>query len=263
MSGNGWTELHRAAQKGDVVTIHTLIRNGASLNARDLFEYTPLHHAVEYGQRGSLETLLDYSANVNCLDTGGRTPLHMAAFSGKADLVECLIKSGADIHARDSFNWKTPLQLAKDSAHHGSAKILENAELGRPLNHGRSKGCLGLKLFSFHCTTQASITTTTNQHTPPAAPNYQEPVHITTTMVDNSDDLESLPESTYQGADDICSICLGRLPAAGAEVPERHQAHYTECGHAFHYGCLQSWCERSSACPLCKADLQQRFEFSL
>jgi len=46
---------------------------------------------------------------------------------------------------------------------------------------------------------------------------------------------------------ETCSVCL---QAMGEACPVSKLA----CGHGFHVGCIQKWLQKSSSCPLCKAD---------
>mmetsp|Transcript_51127 Transcript_51127/g.94630 ORF Transcript_51127/g.94630 Transcript_51127/m.94630 type:complete len:269 (+) Transcript_51127:50-856(+) len=254
MSSNGWSDLHRATQSNDAELMKRLIGSKASMNAKDIFEYTPLHHAVEYGHRTAMQVLLDYSANVNSTDMAGRTPLHTAAFSGRVPLVECLLSNGADVNLRDSYNFQTPLELARASAHDAAATMIENAELGLPLGYRPGpKGCLGFFI----------------RRKPPAAAggrgraqssSLPQEVRANPQLASDSaygrDELDSLPDES-SGGEGTCSICLGKLPGPDASVPEKRRLYKTLCGHSFHEGCLQSWCDRApqAQCPLCKACL--------
>mmetsp|Transcript_70962 Transcript_70962/g.169965 ORF Transcript_70962/g.169965 Transcript_70962/m.169965 type:complete len:389 (+) Transcript_70962:102-1268(+) len=252
-NSNGWSELHRAAQKGDVVAIQRLVRSGARLDAMDIFQCTPLHHAVEYGQKASILMLLGYSANVNCQDMAGFTPLHRAAFSGQATLVECLIEGKADLTMRDSYNFQTPLQLAKASAHHAVVNLLEDAAMGRPLGSSSTPdGCLiGCSFLPWK--RRASLDGSL------AIQELAEPRPFKEKEVHSNDDVDCLPEAACQGADGaVCAICLDKLPIPWADVPPHLQFYQTVCGHTFHCGCLQSWFDRSPICPLCKSDMQDR-----
>jgi ankyrin repeat protein len=88
--------LHRAAQKGDLAQVQSLVAGGADIEARGKDGFTPLHTATNYGQAGVIEFL-----------TGG-TPLHIAAWQGRVDIVRLLIAAGADVNAgRD--RGRTPL----------------------------------------------------------------------------------------------------------------------------------------------------------
>lgn len=53
------------------------------------------------------------------------------------------------------------------------------------------------------------------------------------------------------GSDVQCSICLETL-LSGAPVTRM------PCSHLFHGQCVAPWFKRSSTCPLCRHDLQQR-----
>jgi hypothetical protein len=48
---------------------------------------------------------------------------------------------------------------------------------------------------------------------------------------------------------DVCNICFESI-APGAE-------NKTECGHAFHCGCLLKWLKKNNSCPCCRKELYE------
>jgi len=48
---------------------------------------------------------------------------------------------------------------------------------------------------------------------------------------------------------DVCNICFGSI-APGEE-------NKTECGHAFHCGCLLKWLKKNNSCPCCRKELYE------
>jgi len=50
--------LHRAAAKGDIGQIKSLIASGIYINARNMVDNTPLHLAAQNGRRDIVELLL-------------------------------------------------------------------------------------------------------------------------------------------------------------------------------------------------------------
>ena len=63
-------------------------------------------------------------------------------------------------------------------------------------------------------------------------------------------------------SEDVCAFCLDTLPKDGAEDEEGRvrgtlvslPGHNASCSHAFHFVCAVKWAQRSSRCPVCRAD---------
>jgi ankyrin repeat protein len=75
------TILHFAAKrffKNPSEDIDLLVRAGAIVDAKDMYEQTPLHFAAMYGHPEGIKKLLELGADINAKDTLGRTPLHFA-----------------------------------------------------------------------------------------------------------------------------------------------------------------------------------------
>ena len=89
------TDLHRAAEAGDLAPVQTLIARGANVNARDDGRRTPLHLAARNGHREVVEVLVRCGAQVNSEDKQGQTPATIAMVSNRRSVVEYLIGAGA------------------------------------------------------------------------------------------------------------------------------------------------------------------------
>ena len=100
-----------SASRRQVETVALLIKEGASLEVKDVADATPLGLAVFQGKLETVEVLLDAGAEVNTSTDSGFTPLHLAAAIGRADVAETLIEYGADVNCRDAHN-TTPLGVA-------------------------------------------------------------------------------------------------------------------------------------------------------
>ncbi len=112
-SGDGMTDLHKAAKAGDVAGVERLIGEGASLEAvTRIGAHTPLHVASAWGRAEVVGRLLAAGANVHAVTTTGATPLHFAAASGSAEAVAALVSAGADVDAREPVWGQTPLMFA-------------------------------------------------------------------------------------------------------------------------------------------------------
>jgi len=131
------TDLHRAAGKGDLAQVQTLIARGGHVDARDHRGRTPLHWAAYKGHKEVAEVLVRCGANIDSFDDQGRTPavlamqersasvakylvqagatvnLHLAVYLGDTTRVASLIQGGANVNvAEDSINGWTPLHYA-------------------------------------------------------------------------------------------------------------------------------------------------------
>lgn len=63
--------------------------------------YTELHYAAQSGDIDAVTELLAKGENPNHFDEAGCTPLHYAAKEGHAELVKALLAAGAMVNARD------------------------------------------------------------------------------------------------------------------------------------------------------------------
>ena len=75
----GESELHSAAERGDVNATRALLANGANVNAMDNNQYTPLLRAAREGHLDVVHLLIANGANVNAMDNNQYTPLLRAA----------------------------------------------------------------------------------------------------------------------------------------------------------------------------------------
>lgn len=103
--------LAKAATKGDLAKVRSLIEEGANVNVTDALGRTPLHMTAFYGRPKTAALLIASGANVNAKDRVGMTPLHAAVLAGGAQEVELLLDKKADINAQSEIGL-TPLHLA-------------------------------------------------------------------------------------------------------------------------------------------------------
>lgn len=100
------TELHFAAQKGDLATAQNLIARGADVNIRDENGNTPLKYASAEPHPEMLRLLLNHGAQPNLADHRGFTPLHCVAGHGfydeALDMADILISAGANLNPRST-----------------------------------------------------------------------------------------------------------------------------------------------------------------
>ena len=109
---SGLSVLHAVRFDQKLIT-EVLIKNGADLNARNIYEETLLHLAVYNSHIGFVKLLIANYAELNAKDLRGLTPLHRAAVLGLKEIAALLITEGADVNATDR-NGETPLDWADE-----------------------------------------------------------------------------------------------------------------------------------------------------
>lgn len=96
LGDGGTTPLMMAAHNGDAEEVKGYIKNGANLDAQDLYGWTALRYAVRADKVKAAKALIEGGADMNIASKSGRTPLMSAASNGIADMVKLLLDSGAD-----------------------------------------------------------------------------------------------------------------------------------------------------------------------
>lgn len=86
--------LVRAASRGDLAMVRSLLDRGAVAAARNHYLLTALHWAVTLGHAQVVELLLERGAPLDTQDAEGHTPLHMAAREGDEEMVTLLLERG-------------------------------------------------------------------------------------------------------------------------------------------------------------------------
>ena len=140
----GWTPLHRAADRGRKEIAELLIASDAEVNAKANNEDTPLDFAggataellLKHGGKSDsilvaarvddlagVQALLDSGADVNAKDENDMTALHWTAEKGHEVVVYLLISEGADVNAKDE-NDMTALHWTAHKGHWEIAELL-------------------------------------------------------------------------------------------------------------------------------------------
>eukprot|EP01134_Creolimax_fragrantissima_P006909 CFRG6909T1 len=103
----GWSDLHRAARKGDTDSVQKLLHEGRfKVHVRDAFGQTPLHHALLQRRFKTINFLVAHgTASLHVPDNDGRTPSLIAFSVGAAltlcsDLESCLANTLVDNKGR-------------------------------------------------------------------------------------------------------------------------------------------------------------------
>ena len=105
--------LHEAVYYNDIESVKSRLQNGANINqlGPSWYEGTALHLAVRDGHLDIAQLLIDFGATVDIRDLSDYTPLHSATWNGNLDMVKLLLNAGADITARN-YSGLTPLACA-------------------------------------------------------------------------------------------------------------------------------------------------------
>jgi ankyrin repeat protein len=105
------TPLSRAARAGHASLVDLYAAKGGELDERNLKGSTPLFLAVENNRTAIVELLLKLGAKPDIPGRSSLTPLAAAAFNGNAKIADLLVSKGADVNAADSTG-KTPILYA-------------------------------------------------------------------------------------------------------------------------------------------------------
>jgi uncharacterized protein len=131
---SGPVELCKAAGKGDLAKVRTLIERGVDVNSRPVLgkdngveiSGTPLLAATAEDKIEVVKYLLDKGANVNIPNGNGDTALIFAAQRGNLPLAGLLINAGAEINVEERHGI-TPLMWAALGGHlEVMRKLFEN-----------------------------------------------------------------------------------------------------------------------------------------
>jgi len=92
------SDLHFAAQDGDITRVRQLLTDGRSPNVFDEISKTPLHYAAENGHLEIMRVLLEAGAAVNANEEEriGNTPLRDVADKCSLAVATLLVDAGAD-----------------------------------------------------------------------------------------------------------------------------------------------------------------------
>ena len=100
--GAGYPPLMLALRANEPWYAETLLKAGASPDARDPKSERPLDNAIVIGSAGAVRLLLDHGARLDTTDSLGATPLQTALDAHRFAIAELLIARGADPWAADA-----------------------------------------------------------------------------------------------------------------------------------------------------------------
>lgn len=146
------TELHFAAQAGELAEVRRLLSLGADVNAVDSNGITPLKYASAEPQPEVLRLLIASGASATIADHRGFTPMHCVAghgfFDEAIEMAEILLRAGADVNARSRQLGFVPLHEAQTTRMvewllaHGADPTIRNDAGKSPEEYLRADGCV-------------------------------------------------------------------------------------------------------------------------
>ena len=110
------SDLRKAAEKGEVVKIQSLLAQGANVNATDGDGRNALFKAAEKDHAFAMSLLVDAGIDVNAVDKDGRTPLYWAAEKGRVGAIRVLVEAGTNVNAAGKDGRTRPIQGPREKA---------------------------------------------------------------------------------------------------------------------------------------------------
>ena len=117
--------FHRAAWKGDVSLVESLLQEGVPVDCVNRVDQTPLFSAAQLNRTDVIRLLLQKGANVNKQDRFGDTPLHYAAMKNKTEAIAMLIDQGASINITNNYGGDKPIDEARRFGSEAAVRMLE------------------------------------------------------------------------------------------------------------------------------------------
>jgi len=133
--------LRAAAAQDDVATIHRLLAEGTTVDARDRDGRTALLVATRANRIAAARALIEAGADVNAVDAIHDTPFLYAGASGHREILEMTLAHGADLRSTNRFGG-TALIPAAERAHVDTVRILVDA--GVAVDHVNNLGWTAL-----------------------------------------------------------------------------------------------------------------------
>ena len=116
--------FHRAAIKGDVSLVESMLQEGVPVDCVDRDGRTALSLAAYFNRTDVIRLLLQKGADVNKRDRFGRTPVHYAAWDNSTEAIAMLIEHGASINITNDEGDK-PIDVARRYGKEAAVRMLE------------------------------------------------------------------------------------------------------------------------------------------
>ncbi|MFC1781263.1 ankyrin repeat domain-containing protein [Planctomycetota bacterium] len=117
------SELHKAALRGDILRLQSLLNEGADINIPDEFGITPIEYALAAGQNDMVNFFIENGVDLNRNSSWmGRSILHLAARAGLIDIVQILIDREVPLDTLSAYG--TPLHEAAMGGHKDIVELL-------------------------------------------------------------------------------------------------------------------------------------------
>ncbi len=133
-------DLNYYAEKNDVQSIKTLLKNGADINEmKD--NMSALHEAAVYNSKEAALFLIKNGINVNLVDHRDRSALHYAASHNSYEVAKAILENKGDVNQADDYG-NQPLHTAvvNYNGHEERLPIVELfLQFGSDKNHKGTK----------------------------------------------------------------------------------------------------------------------------
>lgn len=184
--------FHKAAERGDVAAVTTMLDHGTDINVKDPYGWSALQYATASmaPQEAMVRLLLSRGADINC-STGGSTPLYLAAIREHVGIARLLIGHGADVDAA-----MAQLESVMNDRHERGLAALDRARRERvppSADAGRAPPEVLKAAMEAQARKQA-----------PADPNAET---LMLTLVFDA----AVPESTRENVRRAAAVCFGLL----------------------------------------------------
>ena len=120
---HGFQPIHFAARSGNIDVFLLLLSKGARIDVSDFNGLEPIHVAAAYEKNEVIDCCLQKGVYIHSTSDRGYQPIHSAALSGKTKSIEFLLEKGAYYDATDRAQ-DTPLHLAAAEGHYDALKLL-------------------------------------------------------------------------------------------------------------------------------------------
>ena len=123
-SADGTPPLHWVVRMQDVDTARLLIKAGAEADRSNRYGVRPLHLAINNSDVPMVKLLLGARADASSSDATGESCLMMAARLGNVEIVKALLEKRAPVDATDPEYQQTPLMVAARAGHADVVSLL-------------------------------------------------------------------------------------------------------------------------------------------